>query len=83
MDDYYDNGPGSVAFNAKMAKEDNDYKAKRLQKEWDKDKQIEQLEKENTQLQAEIDKVMNEVYMRREETKKLRKTIREFNKHRR
>ena len=36
----YDNGPGSVSFNTKMVKADSDYKAKRLEKEWDKDKQI-------------------------------------------
>ena len=33
-------------------------------------------EKENEQLQAEVDKIMNEVYMRREETKNLRQEIR-------
>jgi hypothetical protein len=56
--DWYDNGPGSVNWNRKRAKEENEYKVKIFQDRINNEKELELLREEVIKLRKENKKLM-------------------------
>lgn len=56
-EDWYDNGPGSVNWNRKMLKADNEYKVKLFQQRLDNSKELERLREEVIKLREENKKL--------------------------
>ena len=55
--DWYDNGPGSVNWNRKITKADNEYKAKIFQDRINNEKELERLREEVIKLRKENKKL--------------------------